>query len=112
VRRKAIFAFCAAAIVAGALCAHRAGAAPPHDGSTSITLPAPNETFPGGAEAGPARRNCLTCHSSDYVYTQPKLSKAQWTAEVTKMIKVYGAPVPQSDIGPIVDYLVAQNGTP
>ena len=36
------------------------------------------------------QNNCLTCHSVDYVNTQPpNCGKAFWVAEVTKMIKVY-----------------------
>ena len=30
-----------------------------------------------------------------------------WQAEVTKMIKVYGAPIEDADVGKIVDYLAA-----
>jgi len=30
-----------------------------------------------------------------------------WLAEVTKMIKIYGALIDQSDVGKIVDYLAA-----
>lgn len=80
--------------------------------SVRVRLPAPDLTFAGGRDAEPARRHCLTCHSSDYVYTQPPLTKAQWTAEVVKMIKVYGADISDSEIDRIVDYLVTQNGKP
>ena len=76
----------------------------------SVTLPAPVEAFPGGDEADAARRRCLACHSSDYVYMQPKLTRAQWTAEVTKMVNAYGATVPAPEVTPIVDYLLTQNG--
>jgi hypothetical protein len=31
--------------------------------------------------------------------------KASWQAEVTKMIKVYGAPIAEGDVAGIVDYL-------
>ena len=36
-----------------------------------------------------------------------KFKKDFWTAEVTKMIKVYGAPIDDADVGKIVDYLTA-----
>ena len=36
-----------------------------------------------------------------------KFKKDFWTAEVTKMIKVYGAPIEDADVGKIVDYLAA-----
>ena len=37
----------------------------------------------------------------------PKFKKDFWQAEVTKMIKVYGAPIDDADVGKIVDYLAA-----
>ena len=52
--------------------------------------------------------NCGSCHSADYVVTQPQgpaFKKAFWEAEVTKMIKVYGAPIDEADVPKIVDYL-------
>ena len=36
-----------------------------------------------------------------------KDKKDFWQAEVTKMIKVYGAPIDDADVGKIVDYLAA-----
>lgn len=54
---------------------------------------------------------CAVCHAVDYIPMQPKLSRAQWTATVTKMIKAYGAPIPQEDADRIVDYLCAAYGT-
>jgi len=57
-----------------------------------------------------AQANCGACHSSDYVATQPRGladPKAFWTAEVTKMVKVYHAPIEDADARKIVDYLVA-----
>ncbi len=56
-----------------------------------------------------ARRNCTACHSADYIQTQPQGTafKDFWKAEVTKMIKVYGAPIDDADVSKIVDYLVA-----
>jgi len=54
---------------------------------------------------------CVTCHSSDYVkYQPPTLTRANWRAEVTKMKKAYGAPIPDDQIDPIVDYLVKTFG--
>ena len=56
------------------------------------------------------RNNCTACHSADYIQTQPhgpKFKKDFWQAEVTKMIKVYGAPIDDADAGKIVEYLTA-----
>lgn len=36
-----------------------------------------------------------------------KYKKDFWQAEVTKMIKLYGAPIEDADVGKIVDYLAA-----
>ena len=59
---------------------------------------------PGGGAA---------CHSAEYITTQPRglaNPRAFWTAEVTKMQKVYGAPVADADVPVIVDYLVQAYG--
>ena len=56
----------------------------------------------------PSRAIARACHSADYIRTQPqgpKFKKDFWQAEVTKMIKVYGAPIDEADVGKIVDYL-------
>ncbi len=63
-----------------------------------------------GAEA--VNNNCLACHSAGMVLTQPKLTKAQWTETVNKMVHVYKAPVDQADVQTIVDYLTALKPTP
>jgi sulfite dehydrogenase (cytochrome) subunit B len=76
----------------------------------SVTLPAPLVPFKDGPNVEVARAYCLTCHSAEYVYMQPPLSRATWTAEVTKMRNTYGAAIPDSAIDGIVDYLVSQNG--
>jgi hypothetical protein len=104
--KPAAIAFVAATVACGATMAASARTAAP----LSVTLPAPVEAFPGGDEADGARRRCLACHSSDYIYMQPKLTRAQWTAEVTKMVSAYGATVPPAEVAPIVDYLLTQNG--
>lgn len=54
--------------------------------------------------------NCASCHSADYIVTQPrgeKFKQAFWEAEVAKMINVYGAPIEKADIAKIVEYLTA-----
>jgi hypothetical protein len=55
--------------------------------------------------------NCSGCHSLDYILmNSPFLKRAQWEAEVQKMIKVMGAPIRAEDVGPLVDYLSAHYG--
>jgi mono/diheme cytochrome c family protein len=56
-------------------------------------------------------RNCAGCHSLDYIQmNSPFLNAAGWDAEVTKMIKVYGAPIDDADAKAIADYLKANYG--
>jgi sulfite dehydrogenase (cytochrome) subunit B len=50
--------------------------------------------------------NCAACHSLDYVQmNSPFLAPTAWDAEVTKMIKVFGAPITEVDATIIADYL-------
>ncbi len=79
-------------------------------GTVSIKFPPETIKFKPGPGMEVANANCSTCHSAAYVYTQPPLTKAQWTAEVNKMKAVYGAPIAPEDVNTIVDYLMAQNG--
>jgi sulfite dehydrogenase (cytochrome) subunit B len=82
-----------------------AGAAP-----VSYKLPEETAAFKPGPNLDVVKNNCTACHSADYVSTQPrgpKFKKDFWQAEVTKMIKTYGAPIDDADIGKIVDYLTA-----
>lgn len=58
-----------------------------------------------------ALQNCMTCHSAQYVATQPTTSSRQyWEATVKKMKKPFGAPLKDEDIPVIVDYLVKTYG--
>ena len=80
--------------------------------SVSVTLPDPSTMFPGGAEADAVNDNCLACHSAEMVLNQAPQPKATWEAEVHKMIAVYKAPIEDSDVPAIVDYLVRTKGKP
>jgi hypothetical protein len=67
-------------------------------------------TLKPGPNLEVVQNNCTACHSVDYITTQPrgeKFKKDFWQAEVTKMIKVYGAPIEEADVGKIVEYLAA-----
>lgn len=53
-----------------------------------------------------AQRHCLTCHSSQYVSTQPGTSaRAFWDATVKKMRETYHAEIPEADLPLIAEYL-------
>jgi len=55
--------------------------------------------------------NCAACHSLDYIQmNSPFLNAAGWDAEVTKMIKILGAPISDDDAKAIADYLKANYG--
>ena len=76
----------------------------------SYALPEEVAAFKPGPNLEAVKDNCTACHSADYIATQPHSVKSRkdfWQAEVTKMIKVYGAPIDDADIGKIVDYLAA-----
>lgn len=56
--------------------------------------------------------NCGACHSLDYIQmNSPFPNAALWDAEVTKMIKVYGAPISDADAAKIKDYLIKNYGS-
>jgi mono/diheme cytochrome c family protein len=56
--------------------------------------------------------NCGACHSLDYIpMNSPFPNAAMWDAEVTKMIKVFGAPIDEADARAIADYLKANYGS-
>ena len=80
--------------------------------SQQVELPSSDRVFPDGPGAEAINNNCLACHSAGMVLTQPKLSKAQWTETVNKMVHAYKAPVDQADVQTIVDYLTALKPTP
>jgi mono/diheme cytochrome c family protein len=54
---------------------------------------------------------CVMCHSVDYIQMNSVFMNRQvWDAEVTKMIKAYGAQVPADQIPVVVDYLAKNYG--
>jgi len=56
--------------------------------------------------------NCGACHSLDYIQmNSPFLNAAGWNAEVTKMIKAFGAPISDADAKAIADYLAKNYGS-
>jgi cytochrome c553 len=102
--------------IIGALCAVLLASTPawvqpaPAIKSTAVELPAGDALFSGGSSADAINNNCLACHSADMVLNQPTLPRSTWEAEVRKMIKVYRAPIDESDVPAIVDYLVKVKG--
>lgn len=48
---------------------------------------------------------CNTCHSPRYITMQPPLPAEVWAAEVNKMVKAYGASIPENATQKIIHYL-------
>ena len=56
--------------------------------------------------------NCGSCHTLDYiVMNSPFPNAALWDAEVTKMIKAFGAPITEADAKEIAEYLKKNYGS-
>ena len=67
--------------------------------------------LPDGHGKEAVQNNCFGCHSLDYpMMNSPFLDQKGWEAEVTKMMKAYGAPVNEADIPQIVTYLTQNYG--
>ena len=101
-----------AVLATGALAAGVTAAitAPAAARPVTYTLPTESSTLKKTAEPGYQRAElqCVTCHSRDYITTQPRgKGKEFWTAEITKMVNVYAAPIPEPDRAAIADYLAA-----
>ena len=78
----------------------------------TITLPADSDhgTLSPGPHRELAQTQCQFCHSTDYIVMQPRGDAKQWDAVVTKMVKVFGAPLSDADARAIVEYLAAVYG--
>lgn len=67
-------------------------------------------TLPAAAGSQTFNANCVICHSAALVFTQPDFPEKTWTSIVTKMQKVYGAPVSDSAAKIIIQYLSTVKG--
>jgi mono/diheme cytochrome c family protein len=80
--------------------------------TVKIELPPEHATLKPGPGAELATGQCLICHSAEYITTQPPGKPlAFWKAEVEKMRKVYGAPIPDDQINTIAEYLAHSYGS-
>jgi len=106
-RRTSSFAFALA--VSAAMVAGAASAAP----AKPVQLPAETvklkaSKLPGYAVA---QQKCAICHSADYIaYQPPGMTVSQWTAEMTKMQHLYGAPINDAEVKVLGVYLAATYG--
>lgn len=64
-----------------------------------------------GAGLDKVEGNCGACHTLAYIpMNSPFLDAKGWEAEVTKMIRAYGAPVDDADAKAIAEYLAKNYG--
>jgi mono/diheme cytochrome c family protein len=85
--------------------------------ATALAVPAGAAEKPIELKKGPGldkvEGNCGSCHTLDYIQmNSPYPSAALWDAEVTKMIKAFGAPISDEDAKEIAAYLKKNYGTP
>ena len=107
---KRLWLIFAGLALTGAGVAVAAGTAPPQ-GTTTISLPQDvGPTLKPGPGVETVQTRCTICHSPAYIPLQPPLTAAQWTAEVTKMQKVYGAPITPEEATTVEEYLVTEYG--
>jgi len=81
-----------------------------------VALPAIGEEQPVQLKQAPGldkvEAHCQACHSLDYIpMNSPFPNAALWEAEVTKMIKAFGAVIDDSDAKAIVEYLKNNYGS-
>ena len=81
-----------------------------------ITLPAGADEKPVQLKNAPGldkvEANCQACHSLDYIpMNSPFPNAALWDAEITKMIKAFGASIDDADAKAIAEYLKKNYGS-
>jgi cytochrome c551/c552 len=79
-------------------------------GVIKIELPPETASFKPGRGSEIANAQCLICHSIDYVVIQPPSGRAYWDSTVKKMRDKFGAPLPEEQIEPLVNYLAGNYG--
>ena len=99
----------ARALIVGAVLLSNAIVAAAAD-TVTITLPPDHGSLKPGSGVEITQNACQMCHSTDYIAMQPRGGEAQWRAVVTKMIKVFGAPIPDGEAQAIVEYLTREYG--
>lgn len=79
-----------------------------------VSLPLLPETVPAvlaDSEGEVVVNNCSSCHSLEYIVTQPRGKGAQfWKDSVTKMVNVYKAPVEPADAEAVAAVLARKFG--
>jgi sulfite dehydrogenase (cytochrome) subunit B len=79
----------------------------------TIVLPADGVQLQASALPGfaKAQADCAACHSAEYMLYQPATApRAYWEAMVLRMKTVFKAPIDDTDVPLLVDYLVKTYG--
>ena len=84
--------------------------------AAAIALPAAAQEKPVELKKAPGvdkvEGKCSGCHSLDYILmNSPFPTAATWDAEVTKMVRAFGAAISEADAKVIADYLKANYGS-
>ncbi|MFN3468582.1 MAG: cytochrome C [Novosphingobium sp.] len=78
-------------------------------GQKAVMIELPDEAVPAALAdeaAEPVVAACSTCHSLDYITTQPRGKGAQfWRDAVAKMINAYKAPITPDEAGQVAELL-------
>jgi hypothetical protein len=89
--------------------------APPRDFDNAKYSVAAFPLYPVNLAPGEGREAvqayCSTCHSTRYITMQPPLPPETWEAEVNKMVKVMGQPIPE-DVQPVIIKYLQAHYTP
>lgn len=98
-------------VVAGALLILAVGVATAAE-EKRVSLPADDAyaRLKPGPGSDVTQAQCQFCHSTDYIVMQPRGDAKQWDGVVTKMRKVFGAPISDADAKTITEYLTAAYG--
>jgi len=79
-----------------------------------VSLPMLPEAVPaalGDSEGEVVVNHCSSCHSLEYIVTQPRGKGAQfWKDSVTKMVNVYKAPIEPADAEAVATVLTRKFG--
>lgn len=76
----------------------------------TIELPPEPAKFKEGEGSELAGAYCFTCHSVEYISSQPPMPRKFWEATVLKMRDKFGAPLPEEAVQPLIDYLTESYG--
>lgn len=83
-------------------------------GAKPVTFEMPEEAVPAELADGagePVVAACSTCHSLEYITTQPRGKGAQfWRDAVAKMVNVYKAPLEPADADAVAEVLAKRFG--